>query len=59
MHTPRIFFLKAIRKVLVDMPEKTWNFEREMVGWRLDDQPDLLTDTGDDEMDNEMRFVDH
>ena len=40
-----------MRKVLEDMPEKNWNLER--------DQPDLLRDNGDVEMENEMGLVDH
>ena len=52
MNTPRILFLKAMRKVLEDMPERNWNREREMVGWQLGDRPDLLPGNGDS--DNEM-----
>ena len=59
LNTPRICFLNAMRKVLEDMSETIWNFEREMVGWELGDRPDKLLDNGDDEMDNEMGPVDH
>ena len=50
MKTARTCFLKAMRKDLGDMPERMWNLER---------PPDLLPDSGDDEMDNEMGPVDH
>ena len=44
MNTPRICFLKAMRKVLEDVPERLWHLEREMVAWELGDPPDLLPD---------------
>ena len=47
INTPWIFFLKAVRKVLEDMPERMWNLERDTVG-----RPDLLPDSVDS--DNEM-----
>ena len=47
MNSPRIFFLKAMRKVLEDMPEIIWSFEREMVGWEPAERRDLLLDCGD------------
>ena len=48
-----------MRKDLKDTPERIWNFEREMVDWRLRDRPDVSPDNGDDEMYNEMGLVDH
>ena len=36
MNSPRICFLKALRKVLEDMPDRI-----EMVEWGLGDRPDL------------------
>ena len=53
VNTPRICFLKAMRKVLGDMAERIWNFESEMEGWELGDRPDLLPDNEDDELHNE------
>ena len=47
-----------MRKVL-DMFESIWNFERDMVGWRLGDRLDLLLESGDDELDNAVGLVDH
>ena len=56
INTPRIFFLKAMRKVVEDVPERIWNLEKEMAGWKLGDRPDLLLDSSDS--DNEMRSED-
>ena len=56
-HTKDPFFLKVMRKVLEDMPEITWNLEREMVGLGLGDWPHMLPDSGDDEIDNKMGHV--
>ena len=59
LNTPRICFLKAMRKVLEDMPVRIWNLEREMVERVLGGRPDLLPVNEDDEMDNEMGPEDH
>ena len=48
-----------MRRVLEDMPERIWNFEREMVERELGDRLDLSLNDGSDEMDNEVGFVDH
>ena len=48
-HTPREYFLKALRHVLSGMPERIWDLERELRGWELGGEPDLLSDNEHDE----------
>ena len=52
MNTARILFLKALRRVLQDMPERIWNFDKEMLGCDQDDRLDPLPHDGDS--DNDM-----
>ena len=58
MNTPRICFLKTLRKVLEDMPDTIWNFKKDTVERELGDRLDLSPDNGDDEVGNEMGPVD-
>ena len=51
MNTPRSCFLRSIRTVLENTPERVWNLEKDMMGWRLGESPDLLFDKGDSDND--------
>ena len=55
---PRICFLRAIHKFWKSCP-RDFGIQKEMLGWELSDRPDLLLDSEDDEIDNEMGHVDH
>ena len=48
-HTPRVCFLRALRHVLSGMPDRIWDLERELRGWELGGEPDLLSDNEHDE----------
>ena len=59
MNTPRACFTRATREVLKDLPEGTWNPQREMLGWELGERRDLLPENEDVDMDKEMGPADH
>ena len=42
LHTPRTCLLRTIGVVLYKSPDKDWNDEEEMKGWRLEEFPYLL-----------------
>ena len=53
-HTPRVFLLRSALHVLSDMPDNIWHLKREMKGWELGGQPDLLYDNDEEnELDSE------
>ena len=51
MNTPRSCFLRSIRAALEITPERVWNLEKDMMGWRLGEIRDLLFDIGDSDND--------
>ena len=53
-HTPRVCLLRAVRHVLSGMPDNIWHLKRELKGWELGGEPDLLSDNDEEyELDNE------
>ena len=54
LNTPRVCFLRAMKRFLEDMRERIGNPEREMLGWERGDRLDLLPGNEDGEIDNEM-----
>ena len=53
-HTPRVFLLRSAVHVLSDMPDNIWHLKREMKGWELGEEPDLVSDSDEEnELDSE------